>query len=195
MLDMFSTGKTSEEQFDILRDEIKNYQKKIGLENKKNKVKLFFGDVKNVGSGVLVITSPPRAKFFESSEDKPIINILKLFEIDKFFITYNYLLCRENITIKEIKEFSYFIKRLTDIICPKLIVCMGESSQFCFFKKKFMMIDFHGKQIGDYESIPIFTTYPSNYYEERSKHEDHLYKEQIRNKDWNIIKNRYEELK
>ena len=191
MLDLFNINMSSTERIESLRGEIKDYQKRQP-DAKRSKIKLFFGDPANFGSGILVITAPPKAKFFESSEDKFIINLLTSYGLDKFFITYNYLVYG-NITSKEIKEFGYYIRKLIDIIGPKIIVCMGEASQFCFFKKKFMMLDFHGKQIGAYESIPIFTTYPITYYEEKSQYEDRSYKEQIRNKDWLAIKEKYKE--
>lgn len=194
MLDLFLSNKTPIEQLDMLRADIKDYQSKANIDSKKTKIKLFYGDIKYFNTGILVITDPPKAKFFESAEDKLIINILNSYDLNEFFITYNYLIYGSGST-KDIKNFSYYIKKLTDIINPKLIVCMGESSQFCFFKKKFMMSDYHGKQIGDYETIPIMTTYPIWYYEEKSKFEDHSYKEELRNKDWYAIKKRYEESK
>lgn len=193
MLDLFNINLTPVERLEALREEIKDYQKR-SCPDKKSKVKLFWGDLTKLGKGIVVITNPPKAKFFESTEDKFIINLLTSYDLNDFFITYNYLIYGEEYTPKDIKEFGYYIKKLIDIINPKMIVCMGESSQFCFFKKKFMMIDFHGKQIGEHESIPIFTTYPIKYYEERSKFEDHSYKEQIRNKDWTAIKEKYKEL-
>lgn len=194
MLDMFTAGMTPIERLEALRAEIKDYQNRNCIDHKKTKIKLFWGDTVNINTGIVIITDPPKAKFFESNGDKFIINLLTSYDLTKFFITYNYLVYGENSTPKDIKDFSYYIKKLIDIINPKIIVCMGESSQFCFFKRKFMMIDFHGKQIGDHESIPIFTTYPIKYYEERSKYEDHSYKEQIRNKDWEAIKEKYKEL-
>jgi uracil-DNA glycosylase len=192
MLDLFSIDKTPEERLEDLKSEIKAYQKKLSLSN--SKIKLFYGDIKNFNDGVLVISNPPKAKFFETPDDKYTINLLLSMGINKFYLTYNYLVIGTS-TPKEIKLFGYYIRKLIDIINPKIIVCMGERSQFCFFKKKFMMIDFHGKQIGDHEGIPIYTTYPISYYIERSKFENESYKELIKSKDWKTIKDKYANLK
>ena len=193
-LDLFSQDLTSEQRLEDLRNLIKLYQTKIGIDSKRTKVKLFFGDIANFNSGVLVISNPPKAKFFETAEDKFICNILDSLEITKYFITYNYLIFGDKASQAILKEFGFYIRRLVDIINPKIIVCMGEESQFSFFKRKFMLGDFHGKQIGEYEDKPIMATYPISYYEERSKFEDHSYKTEIRNKDWTAIKNKYKEL-
>lgn len=195
MLDLFNVNQTPEQRLESLRGEIKEYQKAHGIDSKKTKVKLFYGDMANFNDGILVITAAPKAKFFETPDDKFIISLLTSIELKKFFITYSCLVYGEGNTPKEIKEFGYYIKKLVDIINPKLIVCMGETSQFVFFKRKFMMGDFHGKQIGDYEGIPIMTTFPIYYYEEHSKFEDHSYKDQLKNKDWGAIKDKFKELK
>ena len=195
MLDLFSAGKTPQQQLDDLRLEIKSYQSRLGMDSKRTKIKLFYGNIENFNSGVLVIANPPKAKFFETADDKFIIDLLASIEVTKYFITYNYLVFGDKASSTIIKEFGYYIRKLIDIINPKFIVCMGEDSQFCFFKRKFLLSDFHGKLIGDYESKPIIATYPISYYEERSKFEDHSYKSEIRNKDWLSIKEKYKELK
>ena len=109
----------------------------------------------------------------------------------KFLITYHYLVYGDDITRNQIKEFGYYIRKLTDILDPKLIVCMGEEAQLSFFKRKFVMEDFHGKQIGEHDSIPIYTTFPIFYYEERSEYEDKSFKEHIKKVDWEKIKEVY----
>ncbi|MCK9428976.1 MAG: hypothetical protein M0R17_03060 [Candidatus Omnitrophica bacterium] len=194
MIDLFSINKTTEEQLNDLRIEIQTYQKNLNLEVKKSKIKLFYGNVSNFGSGVLLIGDPPSSKFFDSPDDKVIINLMTELKIDKYFITYDFLIPNVDINPKNIKSFSYFVRKLTDIIAPKLIVCFDEHPQFCFFKRKFLIQDFHGKQIGTHENIPIFTTNKASYYEERSKVENYVYKEQIKLNDWNAIKKKYEEL-
>jgi len=194
MLDLFSSNRTIDERLDDLKIEIKQYQSKMGTDSKKTKIKLFYGDLDNFNDGVLTISNPPKAKFFETPEDKIILNLLNSFGLDKYFLTYNYLILGTN-TPKEIKEFGYFVRKLIDIINPKLIVCMGEEAHFCFYKRKFMMIDFHGKVIGDYEGRPIMTTYPIFYYGEKSKFENDSYREEIKRKDWTAIKDKYMELK
>jgi hypothetical protein len=195
MLDMFSIDLNTEQRLDALRDELARYNRNSKVDTKKAKIKLFYGDVNNFNDGVLTVSSPPKAKFFESPDDKFLSSILESIEIKKFFLTYDYLFFGDRPTTQTVKDFGYFIRRLVDIINPKLIVCLGEEPQFSFFKRKFLLSDFHGKQIGDYEGRPIYTTYPISYYEERSQFEDHSYKEAIKNKDWNAIRDKYKELK
>lgn len=192
MLNFFYINKSPKEQLDLLKLEIKEYQTKIKSEEKK--IKLFYGNIDNFGSGVLIISSPPKTKFFESIQDKSIIVLMNELKIDKFFITYNYLINGIEPTPKDIKSFGYYIRLLVDIINPKIIVCLGEDSQFCFFKKKFLITDYHGKQIGEYEGKPILTANNMSYYEERSKFENHSYKEEIKKKDWELITNKYKEI-
>lgn len=194
MLDLFSANSTIEERLEDLRTEIKVYQSKLGTDSKRTKVKLFYGDINNFNDGVLVLANPPKAKFFDSPDDKLTVSLLTSLGFDKFFISYNYLILG-TCTPKEIKEFGYYIRKLVDIINPKLIICMGEESHFCFYKRKFMMIDFHGKVIGNYEGKTVMTTYPIFYYNEKSRYEHDSYREEIKRKDWTAIKDKYLELK
>jgi hypothetical protein len=194
MLDIFSVNKPIEEQLTDLKLEIQTFQKSLNLDTKKSKIKLFYGNISNINSGILLINDPPLSKFFESQDDKYIINLMSELNIDKYFITYNFLIPNVSVNTKLIKSFSYFILKLIDILNPKLIVCFGEQSQFCFFKRKFLLQDFRGLEIGQYEYRPIFTTNKASYYEERSKVENYIYKEQLKLNDWTNIKKKYEEL-
>lgn len=195
MLDLFNIDKTPQQRIDALKDEMVQFKRSSGVDTRKSKIKLFFGDINNFNDGILTISTPPATKLFESPDDKYLMDILEAIDLKKYFLTYNYLFFGDKANIKTIKDFGYFIRKLVDIINPKLIVCLGEESQFSFFKKKFLISDFHGKQIGEYEGKPIMTTFPISYYIERSQFEDHSYKDSIKTKDWNAIKEKFKELK
>lgn len=193
MLDLFSSNRTVDERLEDLKLEIKSYQKKLGVDSKKTKVKLFYGDIKDFNTGIITVSNPPKAKFFDAPEDKILLNLLSSYGLEQSFLTYHYLILG-TYTPKEIKEFGYYVRKLIDIINPKLIVCLGEESHFTFSKRKSLMIDFHGKVIGEYEGRPIMTTYPIVYYGEKSKFENDSYREEIKRKDWTTIKDKYMEL-
>lgn len=195
MLDLFNIDKTPQERIDALKEDISKFKRSSGVDTKKSKIKLFFGNIENFNDGIFTVSTPPKAKHFESSEDKYLVSLLESLELNKYFLTYNYLFFGDKANVQTIKDFGIFIRKLVDIINPKLIVCLGEEAQFSFFKKKFLISDFHGKQIGEYEGRPIMTTFPISYYEERSQFEDHSYKDSIKTKDWSSIKEKFKELK
>ena len=193
-MDLFTSGMTIIEQIEILRNRIKDIFIKSGTIGKKTKIKLFYGDINDIGNNVLIITDPPKAKLFESREDKNLQNFISEFGLTKYFITYYYLLPNIKINRQEIKDFGYWIRQITDILDPKLIVCISEESQFCYFKRKFILRENHGKQIGEYNSIPIYASYPLCYYQKQSEFEDVTYKTFIKHNDWDKIKDKYNEV-
>ena len=194
MLDLFTASMTVEDQIENLRTELKDSFIKSNLITKRTKLKLFYGDLKDVQNNMLIVAPPPISKFFESPEDEKLIRILSEFNITNFFLTYYYLLPDKKISRKEVKDFSYWIKKITDILEPKLIVCIGEESQFCYLKQKKVIRDFHGKQIGDYNSIPIFAAYPAVFYMKKFDYEDPTYKDFMKNHDWGTIQKKYNEV-
>jgi hypothetical protein len=190
MLDLFQQV-PKDQQISDFKTELKNWAKRQG--HRKGPTKLFYGDVSNIENCVLLIIDPPTHKYFESLKDKEPLPLLENLEISHYLITYNYLIYKTLITTKDIKQFSSFIQRLTDILAPKIIVCLGEQSQFCYFKTKFLLEEYAGKQIGEYSNIPIFTTHNIEYYSHSKVMEDHTYKDQIKQDDWRNIKITYEE--
>jgi hypothetical protein len=180
---------TLEERIEDLKNKIRSYYNI----NKKSKVKLFYGDLKDVGNNILVV-APPQHKFFESEDDKIIINILSEFRLFNYFLTYYYLIPNTKPSKQDIKNFGFWIRNIVDILEPKLIVCVGEDAQFSFYKSKFIIRDYHGLQIGEYNSIPIFASYIVPYYSKKADTEDMTYKNFIKNKDWSNIKKKYDEV-
>jgi hypothetical protein len=193
MIDLFTASMSIEEQIEDLKTNIKESYIKQGRITKKTRIKLFFGDLKNIGNNILIISAPPPARLFDSPEDGRLKQFIQDLGIGNFFLTYFYLLLDTKISRKEIKDFSPWIQKLTDLIDPKLIVCMGEEAQFSYFKKKFLLRDHHGTQIGEYNSIPIIASYPIFYYQKSSEFEDTAYKDFMKAKDWGYIQQRYKE--
>lgn len=180
-LDLFESHKTKLDQLKDLKKELKVYQNKIVQTNKK--LKLLYGDL---DPEYLVVTNPS-INYFNEDKDKYIISLLSN---HKFILTYNYLIQDINIskiTITDIKKFSYFIQKIIDITEPKKIICMGENSIFSFFKKKFVVDEYHGKQIGNYNNIPIYLTYDPEYFITYTKTENREYKLSIQESDWRNI--------
>jgi hypothetical protein len=190
MLDLFSQGKSTQELITLLENDVKAYRKKQGVESR-SKTKIYYGNLEYINNNILIVTSPPKARIFETANDKNISDLLLSHGITNFFITYFHFISKEQISKKDIKDFGFYVRGFADIISPRIIVCLGEDAQLSFFKKKFLIEDYHGKEIGDFEGIPIYTTYPMEYYTEHSKFEDDSYKESLKDEDWNIIKERY----
>jgi uracil-DNA glycosylase len=194
MYDLFLTNKTPEEKIKELITNIKEHAKKDGL-NLRRKITAGFGNFDNIGNNVLIVTDPPESKYFDSGEDRRLYKILKDFEINKYFHTY-YFWYKKNTKLSksDVKKFGFWIKMFTNIIEPNLIVCLGETAQLSFLTVKSILRDNHGKQIGVYNEIPIYTSYPVSYYNEKSECEDHTYKHFIKNKDWSLIKEKYDKV-
>jgi len=196
MLDLFSVNLSPEDRISILKEEIKAIAKSEGLDMRRNKISLGLGNLENAGNNIMIVTDPPeKGKWFDSGTDRRLYGILTDIDIDKFFHTYYFLYKKKTKLSKlDVKRFGAWIKRLTDIVDPKLIVCLGETAQLSFVTQKSILRDYHGQQIGMYDNIPIYTSYPANYYSEKSEFEDHTYKDFIKQKDWTLIKKAYDEV-
>jgi hypothetical protein len=201
MVDLFSVGKTPLERYLDLKEELVVAANRDGSKIKSNKVKIYIGDHDtegnplNINNNILIVSEPYFTKPFETSDDKKLYKLLSEFDITNFFYTYYFWYKKNtNVSLKDIKQNGHWIKRLVDILEPKLIICMGEKAQFSFLKKKAMLRDYHGKQIGEIDEIPIYTTYPISYYVERSEFEDRSFKNFIKTKDWTSIQAKYKEL-
>lgn len=183
-MDLFLTNKNFNKQCQIIKNDILKYY------NSNEKIKILSGNEENIGKSILIVTNKSDG-YFNSNSDNTIKNICDKYNI-KYFLTYNYFF--NNISMRNIKEFSPFIHRITDIVQPKLILCLGELSQLCYFKKKFMIENYHGQEIGKYQDIPIYTSYEMEFYDIRSKYTDTNYKNFIKENDWNNINLKYKEL-
>jgi len=192
-MDLFSANMTVEEQLEDLKNNIKNTYIKQDIIGKKTKIKLFYGSLDNIGNSILVITSPPPAKFFESAEDKILYSFLNELNINNYFVSYFNLIPSTKINKQDIKDFGHWIRKLTDIIDPKFILCVGENAQLSYFKRKFILREHHGKIIGDYNSIPIYAIQQIMYYQKQSTFEDVTYKNYMKDTDWKEIIKKYKE--
>lgn len=194
-MDLFSVGKTHQERIDELKEEIRDKAKFYDAPKpRKGNVYIATGDINNISNNLLIVTDPPKGKFFDSGEDRRLYRLLQEFNIEKYFHTYYYWYNKPKVSRSDIKQFGIWIRKLATILEPKLIVCMGEPSQFSFVKQKSILRDNHGKQIDTFEGAPIFATYTIMYYLEKSEFEDHTYKNYIKEKDWSAIKAVYDEV-
>lgn len=195
-MDLFQTGNPTQDLIG-LRDELKLYAKTNfpSLEKEDiNSISIAYGNVNNIGSNILIVDKPVGSKKpFKSKYDKYLINLLKSKGLDKFFITYCYSIVKDPTTVskKDIKNFSTWINRLVSIIQPKVIVVLGEEAELAFSKRKVVLKENHGSEIGIYNNIPIFLTYPMDYYVDSSGYEDESYKIFIQTNDWNKITEAY----
>lgn len=193
MTDLFYSGTTdTAEQIDLLRQDILSYAK-AKYKYRKKKLPIVWGDINNVDNNILIIQSPMISgkDFFQGEEFEGLISVLNFYKIDKYFITYSNLLRLERHTRKTNKEFSPWIHKLIDILRSRMIVILGEDVEQTFLTKKYMLRDYHGKKIGEYQSIPIYLTYPMYYYYEHSAYEDTAYKKFLQETDWNAIKEKW----
>lgn len=192
MLDLFNVNKSPEQAISDLKQELFEFTKTQGYKIRKPKP-ILYGDLDNVGKACLIVGDIPDGKLFESKEDKLLYSLAESYHL-RYFYTYSYLLPNTKVPKLEVRHFSSWIQRLTSIIKPVLIICLGEISQLSYFSRKFLLKDFHGKEIGKFEDIPVYTTYDIKYYMNESKIEDEFYKIKIKNNDWNNIKTKYKEL-
>jgi len=189
MLDLFYASLTIDEQLEKLKGEVKDLAKKEGLSLRKTSVKIVHGTMDKIpNQGALFIMPPLIGKFGVGKDFKALVRLIEFHKLYAAFITYAHLVPREKRIRKDIKEFSTYIRKLLSIIQPKVIVCLGEESQFSLFKRKFLMRDYHGQVIGDEEGIPVMTSYEMEYYGGDSAYEDSTYKNFLQENDWKAIK-------
>lgn len=192
MPDLFySQGSNFKEQIGMLKADLVKYAKSLGS------VRKYFyvveGKAENAGNNILLIQPPFTGKcHFEQKEDKLLKYILAKYNIFKTFITYAHLVPLKKHTKADIKAFGYWMDKIVEIVSPKLIVVLGEDAELVFFKRKFIMKDYHGKIIGDTNGIPIMLTYSLDYYISKSSYEDQSYKDFLEANDWSAIKNEYD---
>lgn len=195
-MDLFY-GSTVEEQLKALKKEIKNWAKaKYNYDYGLKRIYVALGKRDNVGNNVLIVTGPldPTSKVFEDKYCAFIKNILFKYNISKFFMTPNFIVPKDKVTKADIKDYSRLMDNLVEILQPKFLVVLGEDSTFAFFRRKFILRDFHGQVIGKTKhGTDIILTYSADYYIEKSEYEDPSFKSFILNHDWTIISNMYKE--
>lgn len=188
-------GSTIQEQLKNLKKDIKLWaQTAHSYDYGHKRIYIAFGKIENVGNNCLFISSPfaKDSPPFEDSSYAFLKRTIEDFGILKFFMTPNFLIPKDTVTRADIKEYSKFIESIVDIVQPKLVVVLGEDSTFSFFKRKFILRDWHGKIIGQTpQAIDVVLSYAPDYYNERSEYEDPSFKKFILNNDWNYISTLY----
>lgn len=192
-MDLFYQGDTLRKYTNKLKKDIQDLAKKENIIIKE-KLKLVYGTKDCEGNNLLVIMPPYiKGEYFKSNQIEKLEIILKTYEINNYFLTYSYHLPKDKVTRKDIKTYGFWIKRIIDYVCPKIIVCLGEESMFSLFKRKAILKDYHGQIVGEHLEIPVFLTYPMEYYNEKSQYEDNSYKSYLLKKDWENISKEYKE--
>lgn len=191
MPDLFySAAATLQEQLELLAGDILSEAKRSGY--RKKSFSLVFGDEKFVNNNVLIVQPPfTKKNHFEEPECEALINTLHNYKMHNYFITYAHLLALDRHTKDEIKKFGVWVAKLVEIIRPKMIIVLGEEAELTFLKRKCILCDFHGQEIGRHEDIPIYLGYPFSYFLDKSSYEDTNYKQFIHDTDWNKFQEEY----
>jgi len=149
----------------------------------------------NFGSNIMFIQPPFKGgKYFETKEDKMLDKLCDKYGILKRTFTYCHLFPLEKISKNSIKEFKYWIHHFVDLVSPNIIIILGEEAELSFLKTKVLINENHGKEITEYNGIPVILTYPMDYYINNNNYEDVSYKQFIQNHDWKIIQTYYHKL-
>lgn len=192
-LDLFYNG-SFQQNIKKLKEDLKKYaqENSLLLPDPFNIVKL---RPSCVGSCVLFICPPAiSSSLFTTAEDKLLDSLCKEYEIENKAITYCYIFQSLHKNKNVIKEFSPWIKKLTDLIQPKLIITLGEDAQCSFFRNKFLMRDCSSTIIGNYSDIPIGAIYPMDYFISKTGFEDLSFKQYLKKSNWDFVKAQYDKL-
>jgi len=192
MADLFySVGNDLESQIELLKTDILTYAKTLGY--KKKSLPLLHGKAENMSNNILIVQPPFKGKkHFSDDEFKALIYTMGKFGILNYFVTYSHPVPLERHTKNEIKKFSTWMSKLIEMISPKLIVALGEEAELVFFRRKFILRDFHGTVVDQHAGIPVMISFPFDYYASKSSYEDRSYKKYIQDTDWTAIKEEYD---
>jgi len=175
------------------KESLQKLSKEILDNNKTRKKTLSTVNIalEDIGNNVLfILPNVTSLGFVQDENAKGIVAATHEFKLEKYAITYSYLLPVEHVSRDQIKYFSVWINKLIDIILPRLIVCVGENATLTFFNRK-IKIENHGTIIGSVKEIPCILTLEPTYYTEHSAFEDEAYKHFLRTRDWSFIKQQY----
>lgn len=192
MADLFyGLGTSFPEQIELLKQDLYKDAKLKGYKGKK-KIKILYGEEKHIDNNILIVhPAYSGPDYFCGDEFSAPIELMNKLEMFNHFVTYANPIPFAKQTRDTIKNFRPWMYNLVDIIRPKLIVVLGEDAQFVFFTKKSLLLDYHGLIIGNYNSIPVMSSYEFAYYATQSAYEDRTYKKYIQNYDWQLIKTEY----
>lgn len=193
-MDLFYSGRTFDDRLKLLKKDVKEYAKRVGYDYGKKRLYLAYGNPDNVGQNILFVVPPldPNSKPYQDKASQRLIEVAKEYGLDKFFITSSYPIPIEKISKRQIKEFSYWVHKLIDILEPKLIVVMGEESEPVFVRRKFILRDSYSEIITSHNDIDVVLAYPMNYYIGHSEYEDPSYKKSLLEQEWTRLKEIYD---
>jgi len=193
-MDLFMSNMTTTQQWTQLKTD---YKKMFECEqNGQSKFKLTYGDKKNFGNCILLILPFVSEHGFMNAdyEKKNLLNTLKYYNLKNYIIVYAQPSKSSSASHKLIKQSRELMSRIIEIISPKAIIVLDDTSAELFINKKPNISEEHGNIITTYFDIPVILTYNLDYYSNRTGYEDKTYKNNIYFNDWDIIKNKYIEL-
>lgn len=208
MADLFyNIGDSLQEKIDLLREDLLIEAKALGYKKKKLPVLTTSCNAEEIVGNNALIIHPPiddgrhiikengkrvHISPFKDRRTEMLMSVLDEYGMYNYFITYSHLIPMDKHTKRDIKNFGIWISRIVEIVQPKLIVVLGEDAELVFSKRKHILNDNHGLIVEHYQNIPIFLSYPMEYYSEQSAFEDSNFKKFIMDNDWNKIKKEYD---
>lgn len=178
-MDLFSISSVKK-NIVVLKNEIDSYltKKKLIYDD----YKLFYPSVSNNKDIIFIVHCCDY--YFNSQECKLIISLCKFYNIDSYCIMQDFPIFKKPLSRLDIREYSPFIKRLIDVIDPKLIVFGDEDSQYSLLARKELHQENNQIRVLDdgRKSLLIHTLFDA---QTRSVE----FNETIQKKEWGIITN------
>ena len=191
-MDLFYNG-NFQEQFELLKKDIKEYAKTLGYNYKNRELILAYGEQSTVGNNILFVTPPlnRKKKPFKDRESIELIKTIRQYGLTNYIITPVFPIPLETISKKHIKDYRPWLMKTIYILEPRLIIVMGEDSELAFINRKYILRDYCGEKISTCHDADVILAYPTSYYLEHSEYEDPSYKNQLKAQEWTNIKTLY----
>jgi hypothetical protein len=195
-MDLFIKAKTTEQWIKKLKADIKKW----GIDNGyiiQNKFVLASRSTEKLSGDPLFILPPFKGNvMYDTFHDHTLRNLCRHYNINKYSMTYSFPFKETTLSqpakIKDIKAYSVKLNEIIQILCPSIIVILGELAQHSLLSKKFLLTTWHGMTVPGCE-VKTLLMHPADYYCKRSKNEDKSFKAALRDNDWNKLKKEVEE--
>ncbi len=192
-MDLFSSGLTTNQKLNKIKED---YKRLLEVEqNGKGKFTIIKGNKSNFGNCMLIIVPHVSESGFMNAdyEKDNLMAALNHYDIDKYIIVYAQPSKSVGSSRKLIKKSRPIMLELIEIINPKLILVLDDSSSEIFLNMKPNIIELHGTRLAYHDAIPILLTYNMDYYVKQTGYEDSAYKKAVFFEDWNFINEQYKE--
>ena len=127
-------------------------------------------------------------------EKSNLLAALDHYKITNYIIAYAQPSKSSSASRKLVKQSRPLMLKLIEIVNPKLIIVLDDSSAEIFVTQKPNIVEQHGTIITHHFNIPIILTYNMDYYVKRTGYQDDTYKKSIFFTDWLYISEKYKEL-